>query len=146
MDNADAKMRFNNLFYVVMHDHMYSRGYVRSVKHGAPMCTCLEDMPIVSRSDCSEVKMNTSYKLGITSTGQIDVKADRLSFEFQACQGYRPGTKSAQNNDLLAKIERLYQEDKMDADTRKRVDRHLVQNCARAGYRRLGGKQEETAN
>ena len=134
LEDADAKMRFNNLFYVVMHDHMYSRGYVKSVKYGVPMCSCLEDMPIVSRADCSEIKMLSNYKLSVEESGKIDIKVDRLNFEFQACQGYQPGTKRAQNNDLLAKMERLYQEQRIDAPTRKTVDRYLVQNCASAGY------------
>jgi hypothetical protein len=45
----------NNLFYISMYDdHMYQRGYVRSVP-GAPMCGCVEKMPIVTRADCTEI-------------------------------------------------------------------------------------------
>eukprot|EP00752_Nemacystus_decipiens_P015570 g13893.t1 len=38
--------------YVMNHDHMGRRGYHGSIP-GAPMCGCLEDMPVVSKADCS---------------------------------------------------------------------------------------------
>merc|ERR1711862_531038 len=53
MGEADFRYRANNLFYVSMSDHLHDRGYVRSVQ-GSPMCGCVEHMPIVSRSDCTE--------------------------------------------------------------------------------------------
>merc|ERR1711862_335283 len=45
----------NLLFYVSMYDHMTQRGYVRNIP-GAPMCACAENMPVVTRSDCTEIE------------------------------------------------------------------------------------------
>eukprot|EP00592_Proboscia_alata_P029000 CAMPEP_0194442526 /NCGR_PEP_ID=MMETSP0176-20130528/126179_1 /TAXON_ID=216777 /ORGANISM="Proboscia alata, Strain PI-D3" /LENGTH=974 /DNA_ID=CAMNT_0039268633 /DNA_START=53 /DNA_END=2976 /DNA_ORIENTATION=- len=55
-DESDftSSYKANNLFFVSMYDHMSQRGYVRNIQ-GAPMCACTEQMPIVSRSDCTQV-------------------------------------------------------------------------------------------
>ncbi len=37
VDDASARYKGNNLFFVAMYDHMYQRGYVENVP-GAPMC------------------------------------------------------------------------------------------------------------
>ena len=54
--------RGNNLFYVSLYDHMYVRGYVKNIP-SAPMCACAEQMPTVSRADCTQIdfesKLNT---------------------------------------------------------------------------------------
>merc|ERR1719410_383760 len=62
---ADFRFRANNLFFVSMSDHLHDRGYVRAVQ-GAPMCACVEDMPIVSRSDCTEIHATEFYKFTFT--------------------------------------------------------------------------------
>jgi len=50
----------NALFYVSLKDHLRDRGYVRNVP-GAPMCGCLEQMPTVSRSDCTETTAKDTF-------------------------------------------------------------------------------------
>jgi hypothetical protein len=57
----------NNLFFVSMYDHMYQRGYVKEVP-GAPMCGCSEQMPVVSRADCTQLEVVQSFLLQYDST------------------------------------------------------------------------------
>ena len=38
-----SRYKANNLFYVSMYDHMYTRGYVENIP-GSPMCGCVEDV------------------------------------------------------------------------------------------------------
>ena len=52
--------RGNNLFFVSLFDHMYTRGYVSNIA-GAPMCACAEQMPTVSRSDCTQIDFESEY-------------------------------------------------------------------------------------
>ena len=37
VNDATARYKANNLFFVSMYDHMYQRGYVKNIP-GAPMC------------------------------------------------------------------------------------------------------------
>jgi len=59
-EDAIAKYKGNNLFYVSMYDHLYTRGYVRAVP-GSPMCGCVEQMPVVSRSDCTQLDVQETF-------------------------------------------------------------------------------------
>ena len=63
LDRAYYRYAANKLFYYVsMYEHMYQRGYVRNVP-GAPMCgCCLEKMPVVTRSDCTEIEAIEIWK------------------------------------------------------------------------------------
>merc|ERR1719510_2147348 len=63
------RYKANSLFYVSMFDAFYKRGYVKNVP-GAPMCGCLEQMPVVSRADCVELHVTESVKWEIAIVGQ----------------------------------------------------------------------------
>jgi len=83
----DSRYKANNLFYVSMSDHLHDRGYVRPVQ-GAPMCACVERMPIVSRSDCTEIKAKEFYKISFDAvTGEPQASLDYVDINFNACQG-----------------------------------------------------------
>jgi len=53
-NDFSAQYKANNLFYVSMYDHLTQRGYVKNVP-GSPMCGCVEQMPVVTRADCTEL-------------------------------------------------------------------------------------------
>ena len=109
---------------------MYNRGYVKSW-YDAPMCHCIEDMPVVARADCSEVKLASNFHIAVNKFG-VDIEMDGVYFEFQACQGYNKAVKTknqAQNNDLRAKIERMYREKKIDKHLVENIDDKLVDAC-----------------
>jgi len=101
---ADFRYRANNLFYVSMSDHLHDRGYVRSVQ-GSPMCGCVEHMPIVSRSDCTEITAKEFYKFTFPEnySGEIAASLEYVDIDFNACR-------ASKNNNLQRFYERLLDE------------------------------------
>lgn len=101
------RYRANNLFYVSMSDHLHDRGYVRNV-HGAPMCGCVEHMPIVSRSDCTEIEAKEFFRFKFPAeySGDIQATLEYVDLTFNACRG-------RQNNNLERYVERLRDEGRL---------------------------------
>jgi hypothetical protein len=93
---ANYRYRANNLFFVSMSDHLHDRGYVRNVQ-GAPMCSCVENMPIVTRADCTEINAKEFYKFTFNNLAAV-ATIDYVDIAFNACQA------SVDNN-----LERFYQ-------------------------------------
>lgn len=119
---ADARYKGNNLFYVSMYDHMYQRGYVRNVP-GAPMCGCVEKMPIVARADCTEIEAKEFWRFDWSVQSQnFTASLDRAEIEFNACRG--AGT----NNDLESFYQRLLNEGRTTKDDREKFRRTVVGN------------------
>merc|ERR1711862_671311 len=55
---------------------------------GAPMCSCVENMPIVSRSDCTEITAKEFYKFSFPAdyTGKVTAVLDYVDIDFNACR------------------------------------------------------------
>ena len=104
-DEHDPTNRYkaNNLFYVSMYDHMHQRGYVENIP-GAPMCGCVEKMPTVTRSDCTQVDLTEDFTVTFDGAS-IEAKFTKVEVDFNACQG-----KGGRNNDLFAYTHRLFEE------------------------------------
>jgi hypothetical protein len=106
---------------------MYQRGYVRNVP-GAPMCGCLEKMPVVTRSDCTEIEALEIWKFewdadaGTEQFGSFTASLDRSEIDFNACRG------AGRNNDLESFYERLFREGRASLEERQMVKRTLVGN------------------
>ena len=98
------RYKYNNLFYVSMYDHMHQRGYVQNIP-GAPMCACVEKMPIVTRSDCTQVDLTEEYTVTFDGVS-VEAKMTKVEVDFNACQG-----KNRRNNDLYAYAHKLYEEE-----------------------------------
>jgi len=145
-DDSDinSAARWNNLFYVSLYDHMYTRGYVESItsdpkiQGNQAMCGCIEDMNPVARADCQEVVGSMNYTATVVSD-RIEVQGvpGTLEFEFQACQGYEYdetaepgdiGTKKlkSSNNDLSAFVFRQYLEGKLSDEQVATVEETLI--------------------
>ena len=125
-NGSEDTFKGNNLFYVAMYDHMYTRGYVEQVQ-GAPMCGCIEQMPVVSRSDCTQVDVTQTVDV----TYDKDVKlltasATITDFEFNSCQGA-----DNTNNDLAAYYQQLVNDGKATEAEKDKFDKHIVgeDNC-----------------
>lgn len=114
-----SRYRANNLFYVSMYDHMHQRGYVENIP-GAPMCGCVEKMPIATRSDCTQVDLTEDFTVTFDGTS-IEAKMTKVEVDFNACQG-----KGGRNNDLYAYHWRLYEEGKVDRHQFGKVGRVLT--------------------
>ena len=124
-DESDftSSYKANNLFYVSMYDHMSQRGYVRNIQ-GAPMCACTEQMPIVSRSDCTQVDVEEEFEIHYDGE-QWSGKLVKVNIDFNACQGFdRRGNND--NNDLWAYMNRLFREEKITIDQLMEIGKVLV--------------------
>eukprot|EP00929_Paragymnodinium_shiwhaense_P076628 TRINITY_DN39422_c0_g1_i1.p1 TRINITY_DN39422_c0_g1~~TRINITY_DN39422_c0_g1_i1.p1 ORF type:complete len:430 (+),score=49.57 TRINITY_DN39422_c0_g1_i1:116-1291(+) len=102
--STSRRFKGNLLFYISMYDHLYQRGYVQNVPL-APMCGCLENMPSVTRADCTEVAVEELYLVEYDGeAGEAgEAEAERLSvdIEYNACDGETP-------NDLYSELKQLY--------------------------------------
>jgi len=130
-----SRYKGNNKFFVSMFDHFNQRGYVRAVP-GAPMCACAEQMPVVSRADCTEVVPTETYK--IFYTGQSwGASLTSISLTFTACNGY-----NGQNNNLEAYAQRLYYEKKINSTQMAQLSKSIVgnNNCIFAASAHLRSK------
>ena len=120
-DDYDPISRYkaNNLFFVSMYDHMHQRGYVKNIP-GMPMCGCMDQMPIATRSDCTQVDVTEDWEMvydGTSFTG----KMVKVEVDFNACRG-----RNNRNNDLWAYAARLYDEGRMTAAQFGKVGRVLT--------------------
>jgi hypothetical protein len=135
--DLNRNLKWNNLFYVSMYDHLYTRGYAESITNdpsiagSQAMCGCVEDMAPIARADCTEAIGRTNTTLAVSGEGKllVDVVPGSFYLEFQACQGYdyvenfgpdayeispNAAELEASNNDLSAFMYRLYLEGKID--------------------------------
>merc|ERR1712183_872585 len=106
-NEPDFRYRANNLFYVSMSDHLHDRGYTRSVQ-GSPMCACVENMPLVTRSDCTEIEAKEFFKFKFPAeySGEIKATLEYVDLNFNACR-------ARQNNNLERYVERLRDEGRL---------------------------------
>lgn len=74
-DSFGDAVKYNSLFHMAMKTNLYDNGLVKNIP-GAPLCGCLEQMPIVTNSRC--VKAVEGYK--IDNSGKISV-----SISWQNC-------------------------------------------------------------
>lgn len=132
----ESKYKGNNLFYVSMYDHLFTRGYVRNVP-GAPKCGCLDRMPVVSRSDCTEVDVTELWVAKFSpadlasdddgtpasSSFSLDLDPENgVTIRFNACRG------AGRNNDLASYYHRLFDEGRASAEELAEVRQNLVGN------------------
>lgn len=117
-DTTSYRYRGNVLFYVSMYDHLSQRGYVREVP-GAPMCACLEQMPAVSESDCTEMDITETYTFSIDGGGNAAAKITSVDIEYNACT----------NNELRDRFDELTEEGFTTEETRAVFDKRIVQDC-----------------
>lgn len=121
--DVESRYRGNNLFYVSMYDHLHNRGYVRNVP-GAPMCGCVDQMPIVARADCTQTDVDEVFKFKYDPVARrFSVSVEDISVDFNACQGA-----NNQDNDLSAYVARLAEEGKMTERQKNAFGEHLVGN------------------
>lgn len=119
--SPESRYKGNNIFFVSMYDHLYTRGYVRNVP-GAPMCGCIDTMPVVSRSDCTQVDVTELWVATYTpatdttqASFELDLDPENgIQIEFNACQGVN------NNNDLEDYYNRLVRD--KEASVRELAD------------------------
>jgi hypothetical protein len=111
----------NNLFYITLYDHLVTRGYVGNVP-GAPKCACIEQMPVVTRADCTEIETeNEEIEISYSMGGDFEMSIVNLDIKFNACQGANDN-----NNDLEAYYEQLTNDGKATEVELAKLRHHLV--------------------
>lgn len=128
--DANTIFRGNNLFFISAFDHLVKRGYVKNVP-GAPMCACVEQMPIVSRADCTEIDLvqGTMFEY---NAGEIIVSPEEeYDVEFFACEGI-----DGNDNDLESYYERLVEEENAEPEELAILQETIVGEDGCDGYLR----------
>jgi len=135
-NDAETRYMGNNLFFISMYDHLYKRGYARNIP-GAPMCGCVEQMPVVTRSDCTQVDVTETFTFLYDPLNGFSVTASDVNIDFNACQGLNDN-----NNDLSAYVARLETEGKVTLAQKNQLASHLVEadNCPTTIERNLALK------
>lgn len=135
-NDHETRYKGNNLFYISMYDHLYQRGYARNIP-GAPMCGCVEQMPVVTRSDCTQVDVTEVYTFDYDPLSGFSVTVSDVKIDFNACQGL-----NNKNNDLSAYVARLETEGKVTLEQKNELKKHLVENgnCPTAIQRNMASK------
>jgi hypothetical protein len=124
VNGFESRLKYNNLFYISMYDHMYTRGYVEKMVPDdyVPMCGCIEDMPPVSRADCTEVSVTLTFYLSLDVGSYIDAEpGSDLNILFNQCKGINFANGVDQINDLASYTNILVRDGKM----RTRVQRAI---------------------
>jgi hypothetical protein len=143
----------NNLFFISMYDHLYTRGYVQSITDDPflegeqPMCGCVEDMNPVARADCTEIIPRANYTTYQDEDGYLVVqyKSGTFELEYKACEGYDYNVNvtpndwitnypnninelglQRQTNDLSAYVYRQYLEGKKDTDQINAIEETII--------------------
>lgn len=124
-----SQLKYNNFFYVSLYDHLYKRGYVENMvdSSAVPMCGCIEDMPPVSRADCTQIDADLTFTITYGDNGVEAVPRENdLQVDFNACQGVNPRTGENESNDLASHVYKLYLEGKITEATRNAIYETLV--------------------
>uniref|UniRef100_A0A7S2V6L9 Ricin B lectin domain-containing protein n=1 Tax=Fibrocapsa japonica TaxID=94617 RepID=A0A7S2V6L9_9STRA len=125
--DAGARYKANGLFYMSLYDSLYKSGYTSNVP-GSPMCSCVEHMPVVTRSDCTEIAANESVEIKFSaSTGELVVGIVSVDIDFHACHG-----ENNVDDDLSAYYKRLVHEGKASQHEKDILDTMLVGDCQEA--------------
>uniref|UniRef100_A0A7S1UWQ5 DUF1349 domain-containing protein n=1 Tax=Grammatophora oceanica TaxID=210454 RepID=A0A7S1UWQ5_9STRA len=125
LNDQSYVLRGNNLFYVSMYDHLHQRGYARNIP-GAPMCACADQMPVVTRADCTQMEVEQSYKaMYAGASGTWVVEPTNFAITFQSCDGMdRYGDDD--DNDLWSYMNQLHYEGRLPTDKLKKLSENLV--------------------
>jgi len=107
--SAYSRYKANNLFFVSMYDHMHQRGYVENIP-GMPMCGCMDQMPMATRSDCTQVDVEEDWEVSYDGSGEMVGKITKVDIDFNSCRG-----RNGANNNLWAMVARLYDEGRVTA-------------------------------
>jgi hypothetical protein len=102
--NEGDRYKGNLLFHVAMSEGLIKNQYVRNVP-GAPMCGCVEQMPVVTHSDCTDMTVSEDFQ--VTFDEELSIKAigDPV-IDFVSCGGDGSLTSGYAAEQLPGKIEK----------------------------------------
>jgi len=111
-DGTDSDLFKGNGLYDISLRNTVNKGYYKSIP-GAPLCACIEQMPIVEKADCRQV-----------SAGQV-----KYTFSHDAATGQISGITSVniQYEDCANDLAITFKNN--NPDQAEAIDEHLVGNC-----------------
>uniref|UniRef100_A0A7S2MWT7 Uncharacterized protein n=1 Tax=Helicotheca tamesis TaxID=374047 RepID=A0A7S2MWT7_9STRA len=80
---ADSGLKGNTLFNVAMQEGLYTNGYVEEVP-GAPLCACVEQMPVVTKASCTKIVVDQTVSLSYDHTIAVfaaDVAINSIAYD-----------------------------------------------------------------
>jgi hypothetical protein len=84
-DSAAAAFKGNTLFEVALEHGLYTNKEVEELP-GAPMCGCVEHMPVVSRADCTATQVTQTVEISYNAVNkQFSGEATITSVEHSDC-------------------------------------------------------------
>jgi len=86
-DDVDGPYKGNTLFHVAMEKAFLQNSYTRSVP-GAPMCGCIEQMPVVSSAKCTEAHPAQKFTVSADSEGSLYLKLQETDITFTDCGNF----------------------------------------------------------
>uniref|UniRef100_A0A7S4RFU7 Uncharacterized protein n=2 Tax=Ditylum brightwellii TaxID=49249 RepID=A0A7S4RFU7_9STRA len=81
---ASSRYKGNLLLKVGMKDHLYDKGYVQNVP-GAPMCGCIEQMPVVSKAACTDLVAEETWQIEKDANGVFLVSSVGVDIAYGDC-------------------------------------------------------------
>jgi len=69
-DSFGDSVKYNSLFHMAMMTNLYEKGYVKNIP-GAPLCGCVEQMPIIDNADC--IRAVEGYKMDENGEVSVDI-------------------------------------------------------------------------
>ncbi len=70
-DSEEDAVKYNTLFYLAMKQNLHDNGLVKNIP-GAPMCGCVEQMPVVTKADC----VKPTFQYNLSDSGDVSVTID----------------------------------------------------------------------
>jgi hypothetical protein len=118
----------NALFYASLYQTA-TKGYMGNIP-GAPMCACVEQMPVVTKADCVTARgAGLSYKFAVdAATGEVSA-SHSVTMTYSDCGA----------NDLKAQVKAVHSD---NTDILSAIDEHLVgESCDVANANYLNDEQ-----
>jgi len=85
-DDKTGPYKGNTLFHVAMEKNWMQNQYTRAVP-GAPMCACIEQMPVVSSAACTDTGVVQDLEITTSSDGSLCLKLTKSEITFSDCGG-----------------------------------------------------------
>merc|ERR1712176_1155881 len=120
-----AAFKGNTLFEVAMVKGLAGSGHVGHLP-GAPMCGCVENMPVVTRADCTKTTVSQTVTIKYSPAEQFVASANIGNINHSDC------------GDLSSYYAGLVQSGQASANEKARLDKHLVGDCTPALTEFLG--------
>ena len=126
--NDGEEELLGNMMYDISLKNTIEKGYVKGVP-GAPMCGCIEHMPVVASAECRTASKSSDITYTFTYDAEEGVRADNqvgITYEDCAETDLKAAYKANQDDG----------DDTAKALAKALIDEHLVGDCASDNYLR----------